>query len=426
MKWFSSKRRPSRPRVKTIPNLEPLETRWVPSSGLAITHGPLGLRALPRTTDHGNPTVGHLPGNGSSESLGQRPGSGVSDLGDRPSHSESATAQSGSNAKSATAKASSHTQDASSHDGSATTSKGKTKTTTSGSGTTGGSVARKLLNPEPPGTTEGSGGRVGDLPPGGNGGTVGNLPPGGNGGTVGDLPLGGNGGTVGKVSPGRHDDSHRNERSHITPRAGSDDSNHKAARAHSDSEEQSTTTAPASPKYSVGSRGGTVTTSKGTTKTSTSGSSTSRVSVPGGPKFQPPRTTEHGGYTVGNQPGDGSGVVGTQPGDGGGVVGIQPGNASLGLDGGRSNHGSAAGQSASKSTSAKAKANSHTHTRGSHHGTATASKGKNKPAKASPGTWVPPGGPTFRPPGTTESGSGGNNNTNLPPGSTISRGRSRS
>jgi hypothetical protein len=38
----------------------------------------------------------------------------------------------------------------------------------------------------PPGTTEGSGGTVGDVPPSGNGGgTVGNVPPSGN---TGDVP----------------------------------------------------------------------------------------------------------------------------------------------------------------------------------------------------------------------------------------------
>jgi hypothetical protein len=51
-------------------------------------------------------------------------------------------------------------------------------------------------------------------------------------------------------------------------------------------------------------------------------SSTSSVSVRGGPKFQPPRTTEHGGYTIGNQPGNGSGTIDSnQPGNGGGTAG---------------------------------------------------------------------------------------------------------
>jgi hypothetical protein len=141
------------------------------------------------------------------------------------------------------------------------------------------------------------------------------------------------------------------------------------------------------------------------TKTSKSDSNTHDV-LYDRPKFHPPPTTEHGGYTVGNLPGNR-----------GGTVGNLPGNGSPGTDAGHFDHGSATGQSASKATGAKAKARSHTHMRGSHQGSGSASKGKSKTAKTSSGTWVPweKGGPSFEPPGTTESGSGANNSGNVPP-----------
>jgi hypothetical protein len=425
MNWFNSTRRPVRWRVRAVPNLEPLETRWVPSNGLAIAHAPVGLWALPGIADHSNPRVSDLPGNDAGDSSGQRHRSGGFDMGYHDIQDGFATARSAPKTAGTTTKGHSHTHAGGSHDGHATASKGKTKESRANSGASGASVALKLKF-EPPGTTEGSGGTVGNVPPsGGGGGTVGNVPPSG-------------GRTVGNVPPSGHRDSDRNLRTHINPRAAPDHHNHKATRAHPDTKEQGTTTAIASRAHRDGLQVGTVTASKGRRTSSMASLVTRGGSVPVGPKFQPPWTTEHGGYTVGNQPGNGNGgPIGIQPGDGGGVVGTQaptcclgyqvprhhatpptPLNGSPATGGHHFCSGSSTAQSRSQASSATTEATSRRHTGGSHHGRGTTSKGKKKTSTTSSGTSIPRGGrgPTFRPPGTTEFGSGGNNNTNLPPG----------